>query len=117
MKNAVIRSLLVILVLLCIGAAWVIGPALGASIFNPENPADVETSLITGGALPPGCTCHSSNQSMVSMHKSFGVRDCAKCHGPIGDTFKEAREKTAGSDTDSLKERINAEKICQECHN
>lgn len=116
MKTVVIRGLLVLLVLFLAVAAWFGGPAIGSLITKPDPAKTVATSMIAGGALPPGCTCHSKNKNMVSMHAIFGITDCAKCHGQMGNIFKK-RSKIAGADqTKVLKNRMKEERICRECH-
>lgn len=77
----------------------------------------VRVAAIKGGGLPPGCTCHSKDQPMVSMHNLFSVQDCLKCHGKneklIG---KKGSSEMTKERLARLEKRIKNEKICQECH-
>lgn len=72
--------------------------------------------MIAGGALPPGCACHSTNKKMVVMHAKFGISDCGKCHGNVGEIFKSKPQVSAAASAQTERKRMSEEKICQECH-
>jgi nitrate/TMAO reductase-like tetraheme cytochrome c subunit len=89
--------------------AWFYYPAL-----KPVEPG-AQVS-ITGGGLPPGCTCHSKNARFVSMHQLFSVEDCRKCHGKGEDLMGKKSAQMTAQRTAALEKRIKSEPICQECH-
>ncbi len=110
-KLSIIVSVAVgICVLLLAGVAWFYGPAI-----KPLKPEAKVT--IKGGGLPPGCTCHSKQAPLVSMHNLFSIEDCRKCHGKkeklIGEKGSSAMTKERMA---RLQNRIKNEQICQECH-
>jgi len=83
----------------------------------PETLRPVTRAVIKGGGLPPGCTCHSKEQPLVSMHNLFSIQDCRQCHKQgeqlIG---KKGSNKMTKERLASLQKRIKDEKVCQECH-
>lgn len=96
--------------LAAVGAfAWFYYPAL-----KPVNPG--AQASITGGGLPPGCTCHSKNPRFVAMHQLFSVEDCRKCHGQGEDLMGKKSSEMTPEIKAVLEKRIKSEPICQECH-
>lgn len=73
-------------------------------------------SAIEGGALPPGCSCHSKNPRLVSMHQSFGVRDCNKCHKKGENLMEKKTAEMTAERKAELERRMREEQICKECH-
>lgn len=75
------RLLLGLLVLGLVFAAWMAGSLLRAGA-GPSTALDPKgkTIQIAGGALPPGCRCHSDKPKVIAAHKKYGISDCAKCH-------------------------------------
>jgi hypothetical protein len=108
LKRLGLASLLILAGLLA-AFGWFYYPAL-----KPVKPG-AEAS-VTGGGLPPGCTCHSKNQRFVAMHQLFSVEDCRKCHGKGEDLMGKKSSEMTPERKAALEKRIKEEPICQECH-
>jgi len=80
MKKWVTRLFLGLLVLVLIAAAWTFGAYLRQPGPSTAVDPDGKTIQISGGFLPPGCRCHSSDPVVIKEHKRYGITDCAKCH-------------------------------------
>lgn len=109
MRSWVIRGLIASVVVLLAGAAWFYGPAL--------KPVSTATQAkIEGGALPPGCACHSKDQRLTSMHGLFGIKDCRKCHGKNEDLTGRKSSEMTPMRRAALEKRMKTEEICGQCH-
>lgn len=85
-------------------------------INNKAVSSEMPQVSIKGGGLPPGCTCHSKNQRLVSMHQLFSVEDCKKCHRGGGSLMNRGSSEMTPERKASLRERMKKESICKECH-
>ncbi len=116
MAKWITRGLLGLFVLALAVAAWFFGPHLRLFLWPETREKPVAQSMIAGGALPPGCVCHSKNQSMVAMHALFGIQDCAKCHNSNEDLTKTKETAMTPEHVRALEQRMKTERICGECH-
>lgn len=104
----------------CIAVVFIVIAVATAAIYfyGPAmKPVTAATkTVIEGGALPPGCTCHSKDKGLTSMHARFGITDCRKCHGNSENlTSRKAQDMTPDHKA-ALEKRKKQEEICQQCH-